>query len=167
MALIRAGCSICARLDCRACHETPLNQVIIGIDALNFDPNLAAAGLLLPAPETIPLPARSAVEADAMAYFVGNCVHCHHGEGGVDNAAFSLRPADLIENTVGVETESSASGDGIRIVPGDVLGSAIYEAVVLASAEDYPGEFKPMPPAGIDVVDPQAKAILQAWIESL
>lgn len=153
-------------LDCRACHETHRQaEPVIGLDPLNFDPDLAPVFDVAPAP--VDLPAATPEEAAAMAYLLGNCVHCHHGREKGDNAAFSLMPAVLRANTVNQPTASSASGDGVRVVPGDPEGSAIYEAVVRARDPGYPGDFKPMPPVGIDRVDPDAAAVLRAWILSL
>ncbi|MCA9540015.1 MAG: hypothetical protein KC620_14055, partial [Myxococcales bacterium] len=132
-------------LDCEACHDTQPDVPVIGISPLNFDPALVDQGLIRPPPAPAAFPARSPAEAKAMDWLVGNCVHCHHGKPRGDNASFSLLPIDLVASTVGVPTASSASGDGIRVVPGDAAGSALYEAVVRARLPDYPGDFKPMP----------------------
>lgn len=155
------------RVDCQACHETNAGSPVIGISARNLPESLRGAGVFEPEPEPVALPGRTPEESAAMGYLLGNCVHCHHGQGGGDNAAFSLRPEDLVANTVNRPTESSASGDGVRVVPGDPEGSAIFEAVVLAPQPDYDGEFKPMPPLGVLRVDPDAARILRAWIEGL
>lgn len=157
--------SIPARLDCRGCHETQPQVPIIGISRHNLAPELTAA--FSTSPILAPFPARSETEAAVMGYLVGNCVHCHHGVKGSVNASFSLLPEDLVANTVGVATDSSASGVGVRIVPGDVTGSALYEAVVEAGLAEYPGDFKPMPPVGIVWTDPDVAALLARWIESL
>lgn len=154
-------------LDCEACHETHRGAPVIGIDPLNVPPALVAAGVFAAPPATVEMPARSAAEKAVMGYLVGNCAHCHHGAGGGVNASFSLLPADLVANTVGRPTASSASGAGVRVVPGDPEGSALFEAVVRAPAPDYDGDFKPMPPVGVDRVDPEAERLLRAWIEEL
>jgi mono/diheme cytochrome c family protein len=98
---------------------------------------------------------------------VGNCAYCHNGRDTSENAAFSLEPPDAARTTVDRETDSSASGVGLRVVPGDPEGSAVFEAVVLARAADYPGDLKPMPPLGIDRVDPRAAQALRRWILEL
>ncbi len=153
-------------LDCKACHDTHRQaEPVIGVDPLNLDPMLAPHFDAPPAP--VPLPAASEAEAAAMSYLVGNCVHCHHGREKGDNAAFSLLPEVLRQNTIDQPTASSASGSGIRVVPGDAEGSAIFQAVVRAREPGYAGDFKPMPPAGITRVDPAATEVLRAWIESL
>jgi hypothetical protein len=155
------------KLDCRACHETHRQvEPVIGIDPLNFDPKLAP--LFATPPRTVPLPAKSEAEAAAMGYVLGNCTHCHHGVAAKgDNAAFSLLPDVLRQNTINQMTASSASGMGIRVVPGDPEESAVYEAVVHTREPGYAGDFKPMPPVGITRVDPRAAEVLGAWIRSL
>jgi cytochrome c553 len=153
-------------LDCKACHETNRGEAVIGLSRINLDPQLPAT-FFTQAPET-PAPAgRTPAEQAAMDYFVGNCVHCHHGETRGDNASFSLLPEDLVESTVNKPTEASASGAGVRVVPGDPEGSAIFEAVVKTRREGYRGEFKAMPPLGWDVIDGDAEGILRDWIGSL
>jgi hypothetical protein len=154
-----------SRLDCRGCHETQTGSPIIGVSQYNLGPALEP--LFTEPPVRAAAPARSPEEAAAMGYLVGNCVHCHHGVLDSDNASFSLLPQDLVAKTVGVETESSASGVGVRVVPGDPQGSALYEATVYAGERDYPGDFKPMPPISVFLPDPAAAAILGAWIEGL
>jgi hypothetical protein len=157
--------TIPSRLDCRGCHETQTGSPMIGVSQHNLDADLEP--LFTTPPVLAPSPARSPEETAVMGYLVGNCVHCHHGVLDSDNASFSLLPRDLVEQTVGVETDSSASGIGVRVVAGDPEGSALYEAVVLAGAGDYPGDFKPMPPIGVSWTDPTAAALLAAWIEGL
>lgn len=156
-------------LDCEACHDTHTQAPVIGLGPGNLDPDLATerSDLFTEAPPVRRLPARTDAELRAMSYLVGNCVHCHHGQRISDNASFDLRPESLIETTVGVPTDSSASGHGIRVVPGQPEASALYEAVVGTQAPDYRGDFKPMPPVGIVTGDRDAAGILRAWIESL
>lgn len=154
-------------LDCATCHDTHHAGPVIGLGPENLDPALIQRGVFQPAPTPSDLPARSAAEAAVMSYMQGNCVHCHHGEPTGDNASFSLRPADLVATTVDVATDSSASGVGTRVIPGDPEGSALFEAVVGSRADDYAGDFKPMPPAGIVYPDPSVEALLRAWIDSL
>lgn len=161
--------AIPGELDCEACHDTHLSTPIIGLGPGNLDAELVNTrpDLFTTPPTPVELPARTPIEARAMSYLVGNCVHCHHGQRGSDNAAFDLRPEGLLANTVDVPTDSSASGDGIRIVPGDPAASALYEAVVDAGLPGYRGDFKPMPPVGIVAPDHDAAGILRAWIEEL
>lgn len=69
-------------------------------------------------------------------------------------------------NTVDQPTESE-TGEGIRVVPGDPEQSVLYITVVEAGTTGYRGPFKVMPPIGADVIDPDASAVLGAWIENL
>ena len=155
-------------LGCDGCHGAPGNKAVLGIDPYNLPPALVAAGVFEPPVEPVALPARTPEEAQAMGYLVANCGHCHHGRKGVgENASYSLLPEDLVGNTVNQDTDSSASGDGVRVVPGDAEASALYQAVVKARDADYAGQLKPMPPLGIDRVDPEAERVLRAWIESI
>jgi hypothetical protein len=45
--------------------------------------------------------------------------------------------------------------------------SVLYITVVEAGATGYRGPFKVMPPIGGNIIDPDASAILGAWIENL
>lgn len=152
-------------IDCAGCHEARADAFVLGISSHNLPEELR--NLLTGPAEALSVEGRTPEETAAMGYLLGNCAHCHHGGEGNDNATFSLLPADLVANTVGRPTESSASGDGIRVVPGDAEASALFEAVVRTREPDYRGDFKPMPPLGIDQVDPAAARVLRAWIEGL
>ena len=159
------------KLDCRSCHETPGTTPVLGIARWQQPEALAdLADALFSSPP--PDAALSAVtdspeESAAMSYVLGNCAFCHNGRDTGENASFSLEPPDFRENTLNRETDSSASGIGLRIVPGDVDASAVYEAVVATRRPAYRGDFKPMPPIGIDRLDPRAEQILRRYIESL
>lgn len=157
------------RLDCRSCHETSHDVPVLGLRALNLDPALEdRADLFHPPAEAVAVEGRGEAEQAVMSYLVGNCVHCHHGRAsGSDNGSYSLLPEDLVANVVNQPTESSASGSGIRVIPGNPLGSALYEAVVLTRRPGYDGDFKPMPPLGIDLPDPEAERALSEWIRDL
>ena len=154
------------QLDCRSCHEAPGAFPVLGIS--RWQRPAAVHAYSEPPPESdLAAYARSPLEAEAMSYIVGNCAFCHNGRRSGENSAFSLEPPVFVANTIDQETDSSASGLGIRVVPGDALGSALYEAVVLTRRPGYRGDFKAMPPAGIDRPDPRAEQVLRRWIESL
>ncbi len=157
-----------ARLDCRTCHETTeatLGTPVLGLSGLQLTDDLAARLPFAAPPEGVELGGRTAAEAEAFGYFVGNCISCHTGGRGT-NASFSLLPGDVIANTVNQETESE-TGEGIRVVPGNIAESVMYVSVVLAREPDYEGAFKAMPPIGLAFTDPAVEAILRAWIEEL
>jgi mono/diheme cytochrome c family protein len=155
------------RLECRGCHEAPGPTPVLGIARWQVPAELTDVFSRPPAPADVGAFARTPAETEALGYFVGNCAYCHNGRDTSENAAFSLEPPDAVGNTVEQETDSSASGVGVRVVPGDPEGSAVFEAVVLARAADYPGDLKPMPPLGIDRVDPRAAQALRRWILEL
>ncbi|MFN3198779.1 MAG: hypothetical protein ACE366_10270 [Bradymonadia bacterium] len=158
-------------LECLSCHETHRGAPVLGIDPLNTSPQMVEA-LPFSAPikgqQLADLPGRTPEESAVMAYLIGNCTHCHHGdlEAGGENTSFSLLPDQLVARTVGQRTESSASGAGVRIVPRQPQRSAIFQAVVHAPHQTRP-RFRPMPPLGVDVPDPEAKRLLETWIMQL
>jgi len=155
------------RLECRGCHEAPGLTPVLGLARWQVPAALTEVFSRPPAAADVGAFARTPAETEALGYFVGNCAYCHNGRDTSENAAFSLEPPDAVGNTVEQETDSSASGVGVRVVPGDPEGSAIFEAVVLARAADYPGDLKPMPPFGIDRVDPHAAQLMRRWILEL
>ena len=157
-----------SRLDCRTCHETHeavAASPVIGVSELQTGADLIDAQVFSEAPRTTPVQGKTEEETAALSYFVGNCITCHN-DGDSINSAFSLYPDDAVENTVDQRTESE-TGEGIRVVPGDPEQSVLYVTVVEAGTPGYRGPFKVMPPIGGDVIDPDASAILGAWIENL
>jgi mono/diheme cytochrome c family protein len=160
------------RLQCRKCHESSeradddgfvlgLSQLQVGyegggleaMEAVMSDPVAASAPISHPDPRT---------EA-VMAYFVGNCVHCHNGGVG-GSRSFDLRPAVMLENTLNEPTDSSAFAPGIRVVPGEPEQSLLFLAV---RGESPVEGVKDMPPAGVQRRDEAWVALLEAWILSL
>lgn len=157
-----------SRLDCRTCHETHeavAASPVIGISDLQTAADLIEAEVFSETPTTTAVRGRTDEETVALSYFVGNCIACHN-DGDSINSAFSLYPKDAVANTVDQPTESETA-EGIRVVPGDPEQSVLYITVVEAGTAGYRGPFKAMPPIGADVIDPDASAVLGAWIESL
>lgn len=161
--------SIPSRLQCRECHETAPSPVL-GLRSLQWPdvlPQLQAAGVVqgsVPeAPRRVADAAPDEATASVLGDFVGNCLHCHNGSDA-DNASFDLDPAVALDNTVGVETQSSASAAGVRIVPGQPGSSILFLAV---SGEHEDPEIESMPPVGIDRIDPDMVDRLRALIEGL
>jgi len=152
---------------CRTCHESAPDAVLGFIPAQLRDGQLAAlheAGVLsdaLDEPEPLDDDAQTAA---VLGYVLGNCVHCHNGFAQGENSSFDLRPEVMLEHTVGKETESSASGIGIRIVPGAPRQSVLYLAFI---GEDNGTGIKPMPPLGVQRRDQAAAERLRAFIEGL
>lgn len=135
-------------LDCRTCHEAASDPV------LGYDPlQLGLEEFEAPDSET----------RDIMGYVVGNCVHCHNG-GDRENASFDLRPPVFLENMIDRPTASSASGIGIRVVPGEPERSVVWKALAGGDEEDG---IKAMPPRGVQHVDEEAVERMRSWIERL
>ncbi len=155
---------------CRTCHESAPVRVLgftreqLGLASESALARLHAQGVF-DAEVDQPAPLADDVEtAEVQGYLLGNCVHCHNGWADGDNSSFDLRPEVMLENTVGVETDGSASGLGLRIAPGDPDASVLYLAFV---GRDNGTGIKAMPPLGVQRRDPAAAERLKAWIEGL
>lgn len=137
-----------SRIQCVACHEAGARR-ILGFTPLQIDDGLAD------------------VEDDALrevlGWAYGNCAHCHDGSGGPD-ASFSMLPDVFLDNTLDHPTEGSASGVGVRVVPGDPDASALV--IALSGGDDASG-LRPMPPLGVQRRDDEALERLRAWIAAL
>jgi hypothetical protein len=144
--------SIPSRAQCLACHEVGARRV------LGYTP--------LQRGDDAELPTQAGGEeldeltASVMGYAYANCTHCHDGSGG-PQASFSLLPEVFLENTVNHPTQSSASGAGIRVVPGAPGESILYLALVGAEG------VAPMPPLGVERRDLNAIDRVHQWISSL
>jgi hypothetical protein len=159
--------TIPARLDCRSCHESAAS-VVLGLDELQLAPlldDLAEAGVFAaPVPE-FPI----AIEHDddttrrVLGWLQADCVHCHNGSDG-PSSSFDLRADVALENLVDVESDSSGSAGGIRVVPGDPGASLMFQAI---SGEGDVSDVKLMPPVGVDVRDTAAVELVRTWIEAL
>ena len=154
------------RLDCRSCHEAHPTGVIGASDLQLADSldQLDGAGLLAyPPAESEPIVDEDPLLEALKRYALGNCVHCHDGRNG-ENNAYDLSPDVFVENTVDRATEGLASAAGIRVVPGSPEESVLFAAM---SGETDDPEVKPMPPLGVQRLDTEAIALLRTWIESL
>jgi hypothetical protein len=136
-------------LDCKTCHEAAPTRVLGYTKLQVFERSIVEASN----PET---------EA-VLGYIVGNCVNCHNGSDE-EGAAYDLRPAVFFANTIDHPTESSASGAGIRIVPGKPEESALLTAL---RGGDMDAGFKPMPPLGVQRIDAEGVELLRSWIQDL
>jgi hypothetical protein len=158
--------SIPSRLECQYCHESSASPVL-GINELQ----LAKSGdleqlraLLEPAPAEPPaaLPEHGPLTTQVLGYLVGNCVNCHNGSNGA-SSSFDLRPDVALENLIDQPTMSSATAEGIRVVPGNPNESVLFAAV----AGDSDIEVKDMPPVGVALRDASAIDLLRDWIVAL
>jgi hypothetical protein len=155
-----------SRLECRQCHESSQSEVL-GINELQ----LAKSGSLsdvaprltpAPGPAPLALPAHGPLTTAALGYFVGNCVHCHNGSNGAASS-FDLRPDVALANVVDEPTASSATADGIRVVPGEPEQSVLYLGVKGGTEL----EVKDKPPLGVALRDENALQMLGDWITAL
>ena len=138
--------TIPSRLECRQCHESSTSEVL-GINQLQ----LAKA-----------LPKHGPLTTAVLGYFVGNCVHCHNGTNGAASS-FDLRPDAALANLIDQPTASSATADGIRVVPGKPEQSVLYLGV--KGGPEL--EVKDMPPLGVALRDAAAIQQLSDWISAL
>ncbi len=158
--------AIPSRLECRQCHESSTSEVL-GINELQLAKSGSlhrAAPSISPAPSEPfrTLPEHGPLTTAVLGYFVGNCVHCHNGTNGAASS-FDLRPDAALANLIDQPTASSATADGIRIVPGKPEQSVVYLGV--KGGPEL--EVKDMPPLGVAVRDADAIAQLGNWISAL
>lgn len=164
-----------SRLQCRKCHESAPSRVL-GLAELDLsEPGadggpsqleaFAASGLFTSAPPAAPerIEHPDAATRDVLGYLQGNCAHCHNG-GNQGDAAFDMRHGVALENIIDHPTESSASAEGIRVVPGSPEESILFLAF---SGETDNPEVKEMPPVGVQLRDADAVEALRAWISAL
>jgi hypothetical protein len=162
-----------ARIECRACHESGVAEVLgfarlqLSVPRVDGEDDqlevLAASGVLSESNELDIIDDPDDGTRRVLGMFAGNCVHCHNGSGG-PSSSFDLRHDVALANTVNHETESSASASGIRIVPGSPETSILFLAF---SGETDDPEVSAMPPMGVDVRDQAAIELLRAFILEL
>jgi len=159
--------AIPSRLECRQCHESSSSE-LLGISELQLAKS-GSLGELLPRITPRPskpysaLPEHGPLTTSVLGYFVGNCVHCHNGIDGGAASSFDLRPDVALANLIDQPTTSSATADGIRIVPGKPDESVLYLGVKGGTAL----EVKDMPPLGVALRDASAIELLSDWINAL
>lgn len=171
---------------CKGCHAFNGAIVPLGPKARNLNGDLdygsgpenqlahwGALGLLIGAPapadapraadwrdETVPLDAR------ARAWLDVNCSHCHRREGPASNTGLFLTAGESEPVALGVMKRPVAAGKGtgdkeFDILPGEPDGSILPYRV--ESVE--PGVM--MPELGRHIADPDAVALLRAWISDM
>jgi hypothetical protein len=158
--------AIPSRLECKQCHESAESEVL-GISELQLakSGSLADLSARLEPPPQEPyraLPEHGPLTSDVLGYLVGNCVHCHNGSNGAASS-FDLRPEVALENIINQPTASSATADGLRIVPGMPDQSILYLGVKGGTEL----EVKDMPPVGVALRDASAARLLADWILAL
>lgn len=159
--------SIPSRLECRVCHESR-PATILGFSELQLGDvleDLAARGVLAGDAPDQPdeVVHEDPATRDVLAYFEGNCTHCHNGGTGPNNS-FDLRHPVALENTIDQPTEGIGSANGLRIDPGSPSTSVLFLAF---SGETEDPELRLMPPAGVQRRDASTIESLRQWILSL
>ncbi len=154
-----------SRLECRQCHESSATQVL-GVSELQLAASGSLAALaarLSPAPVAPydALPEGGPLTTAVLGYFSGNCVHCHNGSNGAASS-FDLRASVALRNIVNQPTESSATADGLRVVPGEPEQSVLFQGL-RGGALDV----KDMPPLGVAQRDARAIDLLRDFIVAL
>ncbi len=155
-----------SRRQCRTCHESAEVE-ILGFTALQLDDGEGQLERLLELEVFDGEVEGERIEGEdawLLGYVTGNCVHCHNGFADGANSSFPLGHEVFLDNTLGRETESSASGIGTRIVPGNAEDSVLYLAFIEA---DNGTGIEEMPPLGIQLRDAEMAARLKAWIDDL
>ena len=150
-------------LDCRTCHE-PDPARVLGFSPLQLGASVADFDLFDETPSSREVEHPDEDTREVLGWFVGNCTSCHNGNFDHDQSSFDLRPDVALENIIDQMTDSSASIEGVRVVPGDPDSSVLYLAV---SGESDDPELKLMPPLGVQRRDEAAITRLRAWIEDL
>jgi hypothetical protein len=149
---------------CRECHESAAERVL-GFNAWQLDAEQLDAlqdAFEMP-PSSEPIEHDERATREVMGYVAANCAHCHNAGSGSNNA-FDLRPNVFLDNTIERETESSAAGEGVRIVPGDADRSVLYLAL---TGQDNGTGIDPMPPLGVQRRDQDAAMMIAEWIDGL
>lgn len=161
--------------DCRACHEGRASRVL-GFSALQLAVDPGLARLLRdgwiegwdgrPAPRIPGAP----VESAAAGFLHGNCGHCHDATGPLANLGLVLwqpvqsgshEPTMATRTASGVPVRRVGFEQWRRVVPADADRSFLFQR---AASRD---PLFQMPPLGTVLVDPDALAVLRAWIDHL
>jgi hypothetical protein len=176
--------NIPSKTHCGDCHtaNAQVSTAIIGFDELHLadklqasDPDIQLAALAkrnlftaavsaTPPAITDPNPVLQRVKR----FMVGQCVHCHNGQGA---NPIDLRPNVFVQNTVGKVPESP----GVEVPPGWLRirprmpdRSVVYLQTL---GGNLPQTLRLMPPVGVQIRDaPEFTAELEnlkAWINSL
>jgi hypothetical protein len=170
--------------DCRACHEGRAGAVL-GFDGVQLGPEIAALerrGVIRGLPRSVTdepprIPGRTDRERAVLGYLYGNCAHCHHAGGTLDNVGLSfdidLGALDATSQPVfatavgreghfrigaGVAIAGAGPGSARRIDPGSPATSAVY---VRMTSRD---PLVQMPPLGTHVVDARIAELIEGWI---
>jgi hypothetical protein len=162
-------------VDCRQCHRGGFDN-LLGVSALQIAApgglldRLQADGRLTAPPATRPTIPGSGETFAALAYMHANCGHCH-GEHHplariramrlyVPVGLTSPEDAPVYRTAVGAMAGHLIDGSNTIIVPGDPMGSQLFNRITRRDKEQ-------MPPLGTEVADPTGSETIRLWIEGL
>ena len=132
--------TILSRNDCRACHEGPAVPVL-GYSAVQL--------------ESAPLP-------PALGYLHANCGHCHNASGAVAGVDLVLAQSAADPRASAEATRASLFGRASRFRSTE-SGSARRDHVIVERMHST-NPYTRMPPIGVQVVDREGAALVEAWI---
>jgi hypothetical protein len=132
--------AILSRNDCRACHEGPAVPVL-GYSAVQL--------------EAPPLPS-------ALGYLHANCGHCHNATGAVAGVDLVLAQSAADPQASAQATRTSLFGRASRFRSRD--GDAARRDHVIVERMHSTNPYTRMPPIGVQVVDREGAALVEAWI---
>ena len=132
--------TILSRNDCLACHEGPAVPVL-GYSAVQL--------------EAPPLP-------PALGYLHANCGHCHNPTGAVAGVDLVLAQSAADPRASADATRASLFGRASRFRSRD--GSADRRDHVIVERMRSTNPYTRMPPIGVQVVDREGAALVEAWI---
>jgi hypothetical protein len=181
-----------SRSDCQDCHDGVTPGRILGFQAIQLDATdpdglldldrIDAMGWLTTSPPAkvggahYPLPADATqAQLDALTYMHANCGHCHNPS----SRYYTTTPIVLRLDTTKLATlagtptyKTTTNVDGMPLSDNGML----YTKIVIPKDPDHSimnvrvnlsMSIQRMPAIGSEVIDPQAKALVLGWINSL
>ncbi|WP_274627487.1 SO2930 family diheme c-type cytochrome [Arvimicrobium flavum] len=171
---------------CKGCHALGGEIVPLGPKARNLNRNhsyagveenqlghWAAAGVLVGAPEPAAAPAvpdwrdaAASLDLRARAWLDVNCAHCHRREGPASNSGLFLTWGEQDPVAYGIRKRPVAAGKGSGGRDFDIAPGEPERSILLYRVESTEAGVM-MPELGRHLADPDAVALLSAWISSL
>ena len=112
------------------------------------------------------LDAGAPLEARARAWLDVNCAHCHRAEGPASNSGLFLTFGEKDPVRYGVRKRPVAAGKGAGDKEFDILPGEPDDSILVYRVRSVePGVM--MPELGRHLADPDAVALLRAWIAAM